>query len=292
MVGKSLLARLFGKHGSSVVQPKTRRASAPPRPPAKNGEHGPRPEFSAAAKEVFGEELDTKTPVAVAVEPETAPVPITPVVKTDPEPREVPAEAMSPREEMSLKITDGLKGLSTILTDIDAKLDDQSRKSTELVQSIRVLPDMMRDLPETSRAGIELLATISRVLEDQTRATRDMVDRVKEMPALVTKVTTHLEEQAEAIKGQHESHVALRETVRDVGSEVKRMAEERRQQDEKLSARQEQVQTRTLDELHRMQDLYQARLADLSQRSHSQTRIITVMTVLIVLVFFAVLTRL
>jgi hypothetical protein len=239
------------------------------------------------------EELQLLDPVSIANESEVTPVvPVSPVAQKDPEPHEVPSEAMSPREEMSLKITDGLKGLSTILTDIDAKLDDQSRKSTELVQSIKVLPEMMRDLPETSRAGIQLLATISRVLEDQTRATRDMVDRVKEMPALVTKVTGHLEEQAQAIKSQQESHVVLRDTVREVGSEVKRMAQERRQRDEEQSVRQEQVQTRTFDELRRMQDLYQARLADLSHRSHSQTRIITVMTVLIVLVFFAVLTRL
>jgi len=290
MVGKSLLARLFGKNGSDPSQRKARRP-APTRPAVKNSD-GPRSEFASAAADVFGaeDELEMRGPVAVATETEVTPV--TPVAQKDSEPHEVPSETMSVREEVSLKISDGLKGLSTILTDIDAKLDDQSRKSTELVQSIKVLPEMMRDLPETSRAGIELLATISRVLEDQTRATRDMVDRVKEMPALVSKVSVHLEDQAQAIRTQQESHVVLRDTVREVGSEVKRMAQERRQRDEEQSARQEQVQTRTLDELRRMQDLYQARLADLSHRSHSQTRIITVMTVLIVLVFFAVLTRL
>ncbi|MFO0984949.1 MAG: hypothetical protein U1E76_25005 [Planctomycetota bacterium] len=220
-------------------------------------------------------------------------MPVPPATPTkDPQPHEVRPEPMSAREEVSLKITEGLKGLSNILTDIDTKLDDQNRKSTEIVQSIKVLPEMMRDLPETSRAGIELLSVISRVLEDQTRATRDMVDRVKEMPTLVARVSSHLEEQSRVLSRQEDARMQLETAVQGVGSAVLKLADQQQTQEARACEKLEQVENRTLEELRRMQAQHERHLSDLSQRSTHQMRVITIMTVLIVLVFLAVLTHL
>lgn len=109
---------------------------------------------------------------------------------------EVISEKLTQQEEASIKINKGLKGLSSLLTDIDDRLKEQSKTSTELVTTVRTIPEMLKDLPESSRAGIELLNAITQILEHQNKGVEDLNGRVATFSESVGDISSHLEQEA------------------------------------------------------------------------------------------------
>lgn len=131
-----------------------------------------------------------------AVEPEI----LTGVAKVASESHEkidVIAKKMTAQEEVTVKISDGIKGLSSMLNNIDQRLEEQTQQSTELVRSVKSIPEMMKDLPESSRAGVELLQTISQILENQSRATVELGSKIHGLPDLLTQLSGKIDREAD-----------------------------------------------------------------------------------------------
>jgi len=98
---------------------------------------------------------------------------------------DVIAKQMSQQEEVTIKMSEGIKGISSVLSNIDQRMEEQNQQSTELIRSVKKIPDMMKDLPESSRAGVELLQTIGQVLENQSKATADLGKKISGIPDIL-----------------------------------------------------------------------------------------------------------
>ncbi|MEW6743696.1 MAG: hypothetical protein AB1486_13145 [Planctomycetota bacterium] len=233
-----------------------------------------------------------KPVVAERLEPRPTPgAPADRVEVPSERPHKVEAAKMSAGEEIGLKISEGLKGLSSILTDIDHKLDDQSRKSTELVETVKVIPEVMKDLPETSRAGVELLSLISRALERQASAAQEVTSRVREMTDKVQgavegvgKVPVLLADLGERIEQRVAGADAQRERLGEKVAAVQRTVQE-------LSSEHLRAHQYSLEELRRLNERQNETLKHLADRSRLHAKILGGLLFVVVLAFIALLTK-
>jgi hypothetical protein len=106
---------------------------------------------------------------------------------------------LSRREETAQKLTEGLDSMSSLLKGINEKLSAGNERSRALVDSIEDLPEVLRSIPETNRAQIEFLGTISRQLDVQSVRTSEMMDQFQAIPRLQREQTEKLGEIAERL---------------------------------------------------------------------------------------------
>jgi len=176
----------------------------------------------------------------VKVEPETPKIPKTPVrpeiLPTDEKVKdagttrfEVITEKLSQQEEASVKISQGLKGLSSLLGDIDERLQEQSKTSNELVTTVKTIPEMMKDLPESSRAGLELLNTISVIMDQQSQGVQDLNSKVSNFSKVVTDLGDKLESDAKERTGEvqlfNKSLGSVKETMSAISEQQSKVNE-------------------------------------------------------------------
>ena len=155
-----------------------------------------KPDDSSKDAKAESRKPEPKLPEPKLVEPEI----LTRTAQAATESREkidVIAKKMSAQEEVTIKMSDGIKGISGILSNIDQRLDEQNKQSTELVRSVKNIPEMMKDLPESSRAGVELLQAISQVLENQSQATAKLGEQLAGIPGTLNKLNERIDTEAQ-----------------------------------------------------------------------------------------------
>ena len=211
--------------------------------------------------------------------------------ESSPRRRLIPSPGQT-REEVLTKIRDGFSGLNNVLSDIGNKLEVHNNRSHEIARSVETIPELMKDLPETSRNGVELLQSISTALEGQTSVTREMVqrieglaDQIRKLPEAFDGMSRRLDRQDAATQRLDQSMTHVREAVVAMQVESARIhretLEEFRQSQE---ADREQVQ-RTLE---RDRDL----LKSMVDRTNRQGQFMMFLTVILILAFLAALSKL
>lgn len=311
MVKRSLFARLFGRADSNGVAVETAakpRAPAPPSPadraaqknrpvPAKPAAAPPPGEARRVSAPASAPRAPTPTaapgpaPTSVAASPvperavepvrAEADVPMAPYA-APPHAAPVKAQEMARDEELGLKLKQGFQGLSNLLTGIDHKIDRQQKTSEDLAVSVRRLPELIKDMPDASRAGLELLARISSVLESQGRTTSELLDKMQQLPQVMGDLEQRMAEQvANLAKSGAEAEKTARETQRQV---VSAFADVRANLDAATRTQkgeQDRMQRELVDELRRSQSDQDRRVAELIQRSGNATKVVIFLLVVV-----------
>ncbi len=122
---------------------------------------------------------------------------------------------LSRREETAQKLTEGLDNMSSLLKGINEKLDSGNERGRALVDSIEDLPEVLRSIPETNRAQIEFLGTISRQLDLQSVRTSEMMDQFQSIPTLQREQTEKLGDIAERLEENSEAQRSHLEGARE-----------------------------------------------------------------------------
>jgi hypothetical protein len=185
-------------------------------------------------------------------------------LKPDPGPS-LMAREMPKGEEVEVRIREGIQGISNILTGIDRKIDRQQRSSDELIVTVRKIPEMMKDVPDASKAGLELLATISAVLESQGRSTAELMEQCRDLPAALARME----------RASHETALRTRDAVSEAVSAVRGRVEE-------LGTEHERRQQQLLEEFRRQQHEHDRRVERLVKKSDNATRLVVFLIVVVI----------
>jgi hypothetical protein len=235
-----------GKHGNAT-------ATATKAPPKVTPPPAPAPEVKSPPTAVVGEPIELDKNRAPAAQPA------------------VQVTEMPRNEELTLKLQEGFTGLSSVLRGIDTKIDQQQKTSEELIVSVRKLPDLIKDMPDASRAGLELLNTISSILEYQGRSTSELLAKMRELPGNLEAMEHRFQEQVTAVaRASQDADRVAKETQQRLTSSfegVKRAVE-----DVQVTAARRQ--DGLVEELKRVQAAQEARVDDLLKRMGSSTRIV------------------
>lgn len=315
MVKKSLLARFFRRggdagtidvresRGGNRVAAKDRGVASEPRVRVE-----PAPAPPAARKPIAREEqvVEVKearpTPIANgssadrAESPAPAPAPAkseAPAVKAEPPaaPKTVAVDATAVRREEELRSTiqQGLQGINSVLDGIDRKIDRQQKTSEELVVSVRQIPDIIKDSPDASKAGLELLARISTVLENQGRATADLLAKMNDLPSTVEQLQAHLSEQVSELA---KSNRNVDKTMHDTQRQLSNAFHEVRKTVDQATSESERKQQQMVTELRSQQAKQDQRVADLLARQASATKMVVFLLVLSIVALLLVVRQL
>lgn len=313
MVKKSLLARFFRRggdagtidvresRGGNRVAAKDRGVASEPRVRVE-----PAPAPPAARKPVAREEqvVEVKearpTPIANGSSADRvespAPAPAKaepPAVKAEPPaaPKTVAVDATAVRREEELRSTiqQGLQGINSVLDGIDRKIDRQQKTSEELVVSVRQIPDIIKDSPDASKAGLELLARISTVLENQGRATADLLAKMNDLPSTVEQLQAHLSEQVSELA---KSNRNVDKTMHDTQRQLSNAFHEVRKTVDQATSESERKQQQMVTELRSQQAKQDQRVADLLARQASATKMVVFLLVLSIVALLLVVRQL
>lgn len=191
----------------------------------------------------------------------------------------VKATEMSRDEEIALKLQEGFTGLSTVLRGIDTKIDQQQKTSEELIVSVKKIPEMMKDMPDASRAGLELLNTISSILEYQGRTTGELLSKMRELPGSLESMEQRFQEQVNKIaRTSQDSDRVAKETQQRLTSAfdgVKRAVEE-------VQIQSSRRQDHLVEEMKRTQAASDARVEELLKRMGSANRVVVFLMIAVV----------
>ena len=202
----------------------------------------------------------------------------------------VQALEMSKQEELNLKLKEGFQGISSVLNGIDRKIDHQKETSSELMVQVRRIPDLIKEMPDESKAGLELLATISTILDSQGRATSELLGKMGELPKAMAEMETRFQDQARelaqagmdaretAVETRDEvgkAFTAVKSQVNDVKAQVKSQVDE-------LSAEQTRRQEQMIRELRRQRLESDRRVDDLIKRSGDSTKVVVFLLVVVI----------
>ncbi|MHC4471315.1 MAG: hypothetical protein ACYS99_10160, partial [Planctomycetota bacterium] len=80
------------------------------------------------------------------------------------------------------------------------KLEDGNVRGRALADSIEGLPEVLRSIPETNRAQIEFLGTISKQLDLQTSRSGEFVEHLRTLPEILKNIPESQRQQAEQLK--------------------------------------------------------------------------------------------
>ncbi len=322
MVKKSLFARLFSRNeAASAVGTRTAsRPSAPaPRatrtaePPVASRSSSPSSSPSKAAAAAAARKDAASSPKASgsngsngnganrtngagrdAVEVEVEPVRTAVAVEPRLEPRRsdgpaVKTSEMTREEELGMKLKEGFNGISTVLSGIDRKIDQHQQTSNELIVSVRRIPEMMKDVPDASKAGIELLTTISAILDAQGRATNELLAKIGDVPsALLTLETRFNEQVADLAKAGHRAEKTAHETqgkVQAAFSQVTSRVDE-------IATAQTKRQDDLLREMRRQQAEQDRRVEALVKRSGASTKMMVFLMIVVIAALLLVVQQL
>jgi hypothetical protein len=107
---------------------------------------------------------------------------------------------VSKKEETAQKISEGFDNLSGLLKSIGSKLEDGNERGRSLADSIEGLPEVLRSIPETNRAQIEFLGTISKQLDLQTTRSGEFIEHLRTLPEILANIPESQRQQAEQLK--------------------------------------------------------------------------------------------
>ena len=242
------------------------------------GSSGVKPPASETIKEAGAGGGGKTVPDREARKPSVPSKPIEPeildpsaeAISTSREKIDVIAKKMTVQEEMTIKISDGIKGLSSILSNIDQRLEEQTQQSYEMVRTVKTIPEVLKDLPESSRAGVELLQAISQILENQSLATAELGHRIAGLPDLLQNLGERMEEEN---RERQEERSTFKESVETVKKAMEQL--DKRHQD--LSHEQETNTRKLIQSVRTIQSEYQNQVNRLVEKNRMTNRLILLM---------------
>jgi hypothetical protein len=148
-----------------------------------------------------------------------APTPL-PAASRHAEPRDelVRTTKMPPQEELSIQVSEGLKGLTKVLGSIDEKLVVQQRATELVAERLQTLPRVLEGLVSAEKVSLETLRDLRTSLEKQGEASQKATAELEKIPTIVDTISTRIHEQT-----THAS--AVRTSVESVGGSVRALVE-------------------------------------------------------------------
>lgn len=228
-----------GNGGSTLPSGSLRNpATAPQKPrfPVDDGDDGARRSSTLA--------VDTQTVVGAG---DTLPTPDKPALSVVPvkpgssrsnhDEEPVRATKMAPQEELSIKISEGLKSLSTVLGAIDDKLASQTRTAELVADRLQALPRVLEGLVDAEKNNLETLQALRASMEKQSEASLATTDRLDKLPGVVEGLGSRIVQQTEASAAVKTSVESINQSVRGLVDGAQRsqnslITEFRRGQDE------------------------------------------------------------
>lgn len=107
---------------------------------------------------------------------------------------------LTPKEETTLRITEGFGELSGLLKTISSKMDRENESRRELAGQLRELPGIVRQIPQATQAQTEVLRSISAQMEQQNRATQSFMERFGALPEVLKELPETARLQADVLK--------------------------------------------------------------------------------------------
>lgn len=296
MVKKSLFARLFGRSDANGGSASRRSTAVAEKPPKRSvgkqlEERGAVKPENLRPNRMKADAAPSARPVEVVKpdgkKPEAKPESVTRTETAAPQPEQpkpangppIRASQMPRDEEISLKLKEGFQGISSVLSGIDRKMDRQQQTSSELMVTVRKIPEMMKDVPDASKAGLELLATISTILEGQGQATNELLTRMADLPQSVEALEERLQAQVETMSQTGvEAEKAARETQRQVSQAFTKVSS----RVDSISTDQARTQEEMLRALRRQSAQQDRRVDELIKRSSSSTKIVIFLMIVVI----------
>jgi len=233
--------RLRGGNGGSTHPAGSLRnpATAPQKPRFPVGDDG-----DDGARRSSTLAVDTQTVVGAG---DTLPTPDKPALSVVPvkpgstrsnhDDEPVRATKMAPQEELSIKISEGLKSLSTVLGAIDDKLASQTRTAELVADRLQALPRVLEGLVDAEKNNLETLQALRASMEKQSEASLATTDRLDKLPGVVEGLGSRIVQQTEASAAVKTSVESINQSVRGLVDGAQRsqnslITEFRRGQDE------------------------------------------------------------
>lgn len=186
----------------------------------------------------------------------------------------VKATKMAPQEELSIKITEGLKNLTTVLGAIDSKLAAQSRTTEIVAERLQSLPRVLEGLVDSERSNLETLQALRTSMDKQNEVSQQTAEKLEKIPGAVDGLGTRIVQQTEAA-------AAVKTSVESVSQSVRGLVDGS-----------QRAQNSLITEFRRGQDEQRLRLEDLVERQRKMTLVVFGVAVLLVIGLVVVLTRL
>ncbi|MBI4879072.1 MAG: hypothetical protein HY812_05345 [Planctomycetes bacterium] len=201
----------------------------------------------------------------------------------------IKASEMPRHEELSLKLKEGFQGISSVLNGIDRKIDRHQETSNELMVTVRKIPEMMKDVPDASRVGLELLATISTILESQGKATGELLSRLGGLPQAMGEFEQRFHDQIAALS---QTNAQAEKAARDTQQQLAQAFADVRTTVDDLSAKQARRQDDMLREMRAQQAVQEERVDDLIRRSNSSTKLVVFLIAVVIAALLLVVQQL
>lgn len=186
----------------------------------------------------------------------------------------VRATKMAPQEELTLKVSEGLKNLSTLLTSIDDKMGQQHRATELVAERLQALPRVLEGLVEAERMNLETMRDLRGSMEKQSAAAAAATQKLEQLPTLVDGIGARIEKQTEA-------SASVKTSVESVGQSVRGLVDGA-----------QRTQNSLITEFRRGQDEHRQRFEELVERQRKTILIVAAIGAFVVIGLFIVLARL
>ena len=207
--------------------------------------------------------------------PAAAPVPLpAPRLPRERDEEIVRATKMAPQEELTLKVSEGLKNLSTLLSSIDDKMGQQHRATELVAERLQALPRVLEGLVEAERVNLETMRDLRGSMEKQSAAAAAATQKLEQLPSLVDGIGARIEKQTEA-------SASVKTSVESVGQSVRGLVDGAQRSQNSL-----------ITEFRRGQDEHRQRFEELVERQRKTILIVAAIGAFVVIALFVVLARL
>ena len=181
---------------------------------------------------------------------------------------------MPAQEELAIRVSDGLKGLTSLLSSIDDKLVQQHRATELVADRLQALPRVLETLVQAEQVSLETLRDLRASLEKQGQASLHATDALGKLPTLVDTIGERIEKQTEASS-------SVRTSVESVGQSIRGLVD--------VSQR---THNSLITEFRRGQDEQRQKLEALVDRQRKTVWVVAALGAIVVLALIVVLTRL
>ncbi len=164
------------------------------------------------------------------------------------EAEKVKTAKMAPTEELSVKITEGMKSLTHLLSTIDDKLAGQNETQRTIAERLGTIPSLVRDLCQAQQSQLLVLSEIKDSVRDQASAQKSTSQTLEKLPGAVGTLSERIEQQAQ-------TGAAVRTSVEGVGKSVQNLVDSTQRAQNSLMA-----------EFRRAQDSHRERLEKVIDR--------------------------
>ena len=117
------------------------------------------------------------------------------------------------REEAVVALTDGFKDLSTLLSGIKDRMDQQSKTTVDLNEKFV-------DLPGMAKAQVQFMTKISEQISVQKEKTGELLDKLAGLPDLLKGIHNTLEKQAKAEERSEKTLADFRGTMKQIHQSI------------------------------------------------------------------------